>query len=155
MEEIWDLTRLQTYNITLIPLCLFNGSTNSVIQNAINLPVCFPEGEKHSVMFFITPLDSSCLAVLGHNWLICYNPLIDWALSSIMFGSPTPAESMVPPELATTVLNLQLRLRSLCPKLPWLTQQHLPASPNWMAHKPSNSSFQHLTKQTLTMLRST
>ena len=60
------------------------------------------------------------MIILGHCWLACYNPLIDWATSSITFrpsaaGMPTltsPSESLelnsVPPPLSSNPL-LQAR----------------------------------------------
>jgi len=49
--------------------------------------------------FYIIPLDSCYLLVLGHSWLTCYNPLIDWVSGSISFRPPSVLQSpaSVPP----------------------------------------------------------
>ena len=38
-----------------------------------------------SIDFFVALLNSPCSVVLGCNWLIHYNPFIDWVLGSIIF----------------------------------------------------------------------
>ena len=68
-----------------------------------------------SVTFYVTPLDSSCAAVLGHNWLTHFNPLIDWVLGSITFCSPLQTDSLMSPE---TVALAPISSKTLTPLTP-------------------------------------
>ena len=94
--------QLHTYKINPIPLQLFDSTTNSVISSTVDLPLCFPSGDKQTITFYVSPLEASCITVLGHNWLTHYNLLIDWVLGSIKFHSPSQTDSLMSPETVAT-----------------------------------------------------
>src|SRR4029077_11062984 len=74
--------RLETYSVDPLQLRLFDGTTNNLITQAITLASRFPCGVVILSTFYVTPLDGTCVVVLGHNWLTRNNPSIDWVSSS-------------------------------------------------------------------------
>jgi hypothetical protein len=58
---------LPTYAIPPLLLRLFDGTSNATITEAIDLPIRFTSGVVTSDTFYVTPLDSSCLIVLGSS----------------------------------------------------------------------------------------
>ena len=75
-----------------IELRLFDGTSNSIITQSVNLPVSFPIGESMTINFYVTLLNLSCTVVLAHplqsiDWLGIgqYNFLatVAWLVSSV------------------------------------------------------------------------
>jgi len=100
-SEFVNKHSLETYAITLLELHLLDSSMNTFITKAIKLNIQFSTGKVNSETFYVTPLDSSCMLVLGHSWLTHYNPLIDWVLGHIEFckGTLQMPTSLVPPSV--------------------------------------------------------
>ena len=56
------INSLSTYSVPPITLRLFDGTTTTMITKATDLSIHFTSSD-------VTPLDSDCKIVLGHNWL--------------------------------------------------------------------------------------
>jgi hypothetical protein len=110
-SDLVNTYRLPCSAIPPIRLKLFDGTSNSVISETLELPITFSTGETMTVTFYVTTLNSSASIVLGHNWLTRYNPLIDWVLGSIKFRSPIQKE-LTP--LSTSAEVAPSPLQTLC-----------------------------------------
>ena len=134
--------KIPTYSVPLILLHLFDGSSSSSISSAVDLHLAFASVKPPPKCFYVTLLDSLCMIVLGHCWLARYNPLIDWATSSITFqpsavGMPTlmsPSESLElnsipPPPSSNPLLQARPGLASHPPETPPLDSPKAPGLP--------------------------
>src|SRR5882724_6518781 len=90
---------LPAYGIPPIQLRLIDGTSNSIISQALDLQFCFPTGESQKLTLFVTLLDQSCTIVLGYHWLTPYNPSIDWVLGSISFWQSVQHKSLSSPPI--------------------------------------------------------
>jgi len=140
-----NMNTLSCYLVSPIVLHLFDGTTTTIITEAADLPIHFPSGDVTPMTFYVTPLDSDCKVVLGHNWLTRYNPSIDWVLSSIKFRTPmqqVPTPSLLPDPVAHSLSALRLDTMSVsspslsrpCPTLDsypvtLVTSQHCSSTP--------------------------
>jgi len=111
---------LTTYAISPLELHLLDSFLNTYITEAITLDIQFSTGKVNSKTFYVTPLDSSCVLVLGHSWLTHYNPLIDWVLGHIEFHKSTlqmPA-APVPPSAESAPTSASMALPPQASSLP-------------------------------------
>ena len=65
------------------------------IREIVSLPVKFPSSKLLFLDFFVTLLDSSCKAVLGYNFLCCYNPSIDWSKGKLSFPKHADSKNLL------------------------------------------------------------
>ncbi len=72
------------FSISPVTLCLLDGTVSAVITHAANLHILFSTNDMLILMFYVTLLDSTTTLVLGHNWLHCYNPSIDWFAGQLL-----------------------------------------------------------------------
>ena len=89
-----------------LPLSMFDGTSVLYVSEKITLDISFPYGEIHNILFFIAPLDSSCEAVLGLNWLVKYNPLVDWTICQLTFHTAISSVVSFPVKLTSASPHL-------------------------------------------------
>ena len=75
---------LPDYEIPPVSLRLIDGSAGAMITRAADLKLRFSTSDILTIKFYVTTLESSTALVFGHNWLHCYNLLIDWSAGQLL-----------------------------------------------------------------------
>ena len=94
----------------------FDGTVNLYVTETVELDILSSSGNLTPMTFYVTPLDSSCSTVLGHNWLTHYNLLIDWVLGSITLQTALAIKSLYTASART------VSMQDLLPPNPSLNQ---------------------------------
>jgi hypothetical protein len=94
---------IPSYEIPSVILHLLDGSISTMITRAANITIRFTTNDILRLKFYITKLDSTSAFVFGHNWLHCYNPLIDWSAGQIDYFRNLPHS--VPSSAHTGITN--------------------------------------------------
>jgi hypothetical protein len=122
---------ISTFSIPPKTLRLLDGSSRSVISSAVKLDLRMDSGETFEYSLFYTSLDQACSAVLGHDWLVRHNPLVDWTAGLLTFRTP------VNDDLASPVLQAPSpALSAQSPSAPALS----PQAPSVAASPPPSPS---------------
>src|SRR5260370_32635286 len=90
-------------------------------------------GETHEVKFFVTKLDKGYSVVLGYNWLVQHNPVIDWIKTKVIFRKPPVVLK------ANTTVPLKINICWVsAKKLKKLSQEEPPhfLYPSYQTHHP-------------------
>ncbi|CAA7268135.1 unnamed protein product [Cyclocybe aegerita] len=115
-----SIHNVSTYDIPPLALRLLDGTVNTWITQAADIPIRYPTGDILSSTFFVTKLDSSCALVFGYNWLCNYNPLIDWTAGLLHSFQRLPQSEALP--------SLSGRSASALPPTPVIAES-LPVPP--------------------------
>ena len=87
-----DKYAIPTRLILPVKLHFLDGSSLSFLTRSVQIPIQFPSGEVVDKDFYVTLLDSLCAIVLGYNFLLQHNPLINWQAGTLNFPPSTLKE---------------------------------------------------------------
>ena len=84
---------------------MLDGQSSIYITQKLCIHVTFTSGDTHPVTFFVAPLDLSCEAVLGLDWLVTYNPLVDWTTCWLTFCATKQLDLSSSDQLTSTLYD--------------------------------------------------
>ena len=90
-----DKYAIPTHAIPPVKLHFLDGSSPSFLTRSVQIPIQFPSGEVVDKDFYVTLLDSLCAIVLGYNFLLQHNLLINWQAGTLNFPPSTPKEFLM------------------------------------------------------------
>ena len=117
--------RLSTYKIEPLPLTLIDGSREHLVKSVVYMPIELGCGYLCQIKCYVTELESTYPLVLGHDWLVQHNPVIDWRKKMLRLPQETLGQRT--PDKEATHLSLldprpldQKEKTSDCPKISFI-----------------------------------